>query len=201
MERVLQLRQFLTSYKAPGPAQDSTLDALSLTAANQSHPTAQGPTIAELSQGHDVLVLFLRHSGCTFCREALADLAARRSKLEAAGMTPVVVHMSQPQVAQAMFDSYGLGDVFRISDPGQQLYRAYGLTRGSVKQLLGPKVWWRGFLAALVDRHGFGKLDGDGFQLPGVFVVRDNQIVKAYRHATAADRPDVCEFALGTSHQ
>jgi hypothetical protein len=37
-------------------------------------PTTTGSTLAALSKDCSVLVVFLRHSGCTFCREALADL-------------------------------------------------------------------------------------------------------------------------------
>jgi len=168
---------------------------LSVSEANVQFPTVQGPTIAELSRQGDVLVLFLRHSGCTFCREALEDLAKRRTDLQAQGVTPVVVHMSLPGNNRSLFESYGLGDVHQISDPSCRLYRAYELGRGSFRELLAPSVWWRGFLAAIVRRQGLGKLEGDGFQMPGVFLVRDNAIVKAFRHKTAADRPDVCEFA------
>ena len=38
--------------------------------------TQQGSTLLELSKQAPVLLVFLRHTGCTFCREALADLAA-----------------------------------------------------------------------------------------------------------------------------
>ena len=40
-----------------------------------------------------------------------------------------------------------------------------------------------------------GKLVGDGFQMPGVFLLRNGRIEKAFRHQTAADRPDYCELA------
>ena len=46
------------------------------------------------------------------------------------------------------------------------------------------------FQAAILSRHGVGKLVGDGFQMPGAFLVKRNQIVKAYRHETSASRPD-----------
>ena len=37
-----------------------------------------------------------------------------------------------------------------------------------------------------------GGLDGDGFQMPGAFVIKDRAIVRAFRHETAADRPEYC---------
>ncbi len=54
----------------------------------------QGRTVEELSNDQPVLLIFLRHFGCTFCREALADLRVQRSRIEAAGVRIAVVHMS-----------------------------------------------------------------------------------------------------------
>ncbi len=125
----------------------------------------------------------------------MADLKEQRAAIQAAGTRMVIVHMSDNQSSQDYFDQYGLADIDRISDPHCVMYRAYDLGRGRVSQLLGPRVWWRGFKAAILNRHGVGKLDGDGFQMPGTFLVRGNQIVKSYRHANAASRPDYSEMA------
>lgn len=156
-----------------------------------------GRTLVELSYERPVLVTFLRHAGCTFCREAVADLAAARTAIEGNGLQLALVHMSDEADGAALASSYGLEDVERFSDPDCRLYRAMGLQRGRIGQLLGPRIWWRGFLAAIVARHGFGKLQGDGFQMPGVFVIDQGEVVAAYRHKTAADRPDYA--AIGQS--
>jgi hypothetical protein len=60
--------------------------------------------------------------------------------------------------------------------------------------LFGPKVWWRGFQAGVLNRHGAGRLQGDGFQMPGVFLVFHGQILRSFRHQSAADRPDYTYF-------
>ena len=51
-----------------------------------------GKTLAELSQDKPVLVVFLRHAGCTFHRQALADLRHAREQLANAGVQTAVVH-------------------------------------------------------------------------------------------------------------
>ncbi len=173
----------------------SSTNVMSVQAANQQFKSQLGNTIAELSRQQNVLVVLLRHSGCTFCREALADLSQQRAQIESVGTKIVIVHMSDNESTQEYFVHYGVEDLDRISDPECVLYRAYELGRGRLSQLFGPGVWWRGFKSAILNRHGVGKLDGDGFQMPGTFLVRDNQIQKAYRHATAASRPDYCELA------
>jgi hypothetical protein len=179
----------------------SVREALSLDEAIHSVRSHRGRTIAELSStassplpmvgalhAHGVLVLFIRHAGCTFCREALAELAAARDRLEAQGLALAVVHMSQTEPAAMLLSRYGLSDVDHFSDPDCRLFRAFSLSRGSLWQVLGPDVWRRG-LAALV-KHGIGKPTGDGFQLGGAFLVRDRQIVAAQRLATSAERVD-----------
>ncbi len=157
--------------------------------------TEQGETIASLSERTPLLLVFLRHLGCTFCREALTDLARRRGEIEARGTKIVLVHMSDPDEAIRVFGEYGLSDAEQVSDPSQRLYRSMGLNRGSLRQLFGFKVWWRGFVAGILNRHGVGGLRGDGFQMPGVFLVEKGRVVRTFRHESAADRPDYADLA------
>src|SRR5262249_29471705 len=124
----------------------------------RSLKSQNGKSLMEISQAKPVLVVFLRHSGCTFCREALADLQSKRREIEAGGTRIALVHMTDDASAAAMFDRYGMGDVERFSDPGQSLYRAFGLELSSIRQMFGLKTWWRGFVAAIIHRHGFGKI-------------------------------------------
>jgi len=152
-------------------------------------------TLAWLNDNQSVMILFLRHSGCTFCREALADLAEQRTEIEKQGHKLAIVHMGDEGSSRAMFASYGLDDVHRFSDPDQVLYRAFELDLGSPKQLFSPKVLWRGFLTAIIHRHGFSTINGNGFRMPGLFVIKDNQIITAYRHQDASDRPNYCQIA------
>jgi hypothetical protein len=154
-----------------------------------------GLTIDELSRDQPVLLVFLRHFGCTFCREALADLRVQRSRIEGAGVRIALVHLSPDAEAAAFFARYGLEDVARFSDPGRGLYRRFELRRGGWRQLLGLSVWLRGARAVFADGHGFGPPAGDGFQMPGVFLVLNGKIVTAYRHQTPASRPDYCKLA------
>lgn len=161
----------------------------------QQHRSQLGHTLAELSQEQNVLVLFLRHSGCTFCREALADLSKQRAVIEGQGTKLAVVHLGAEDAAtEKFFAAYGLQDIDRFSDPDKKLYQAFELKRGTTGQLMGLSVLWRGMITAIFRRHGFWFFNGDAFQMPGAFVIRDSQIVKAYRHTTAAERPDYAEL-------
>lgn len=153
-----------------------------------------GVTIEEHSKLSPILLVFLRHFGCTFCREALQDIARKRQALEAAGAQIVLVHMSGERRAEEFLRRYGLIDVPRVSDPCCAVYRAFGLNRGRFSALFGPRVWWRFISAGLLGGHGVGRREGDGFQMPGMFLLFHGEVLRSYRHLTAADRPDYVQF-------
>ena len=152
-----------------------------------------GSTLTELSRRQSVLVVFLRHSGCTFCREALSDIADQRKAIEAEEATIVLVHMGQTEPVD-LLDKYKLNDLHCFRDPNCVLYDAFGLQIGGFGALFGPKVWWRGFWA-WISGHGIGPLEGNGFRMPGVFLIRRGNILRSFKHLTAADRPDYVELA------
>ena len=151
--------------------------------------TTNGMSLAELSQQQPVLLVFLRHSGCTFCREALADLSAARAKIEKSGTKLAIVHMGTAESFSAFTASYGLSDVPAVSDPQRRLYRGLGLRRGKLAQLLGFSVWWRGTKSFFAG-HYPGALEGDGTQMPGVFLLQNGRVVRRFIHDNAAQRPD-----------
>jgi len=159
-------------------------------AALASARTSTGQTVAELSMAAPVLLVFLRHFGCTFCREAMSDLAVQRAAITARGVNIVLVHMVDAATAAEHLDRYGLGGLATVSDPHKELYRAMGLRRGTLWQLFGIKSFVRGFVAGILRGHLVGRLVGDGFQMPGVFLIDRGQVTRTYRHESAADRPD-----------
>lgn len=157
-------------------------------------PSQGGRTLAELSADRPLMLVFLRHFGCTFCREALADLSRARNEIEDLGFNIALVHMSAPREAEEMMERYGLHDVHLYSDGNCEIYRTFGLERGSAMQLFGFTVWWRGVTATLRG-HIVGRLAGDGFRMPGLFFLYQGEVYGSYRHHTAADRPDYATLA------
>jgi hypothetical protein len=64
-----------------------------------------------------------------------------------------------------------------------------------LSQLFGWRVWLRGFQAGIMKGHGVGMLVGDGFQMPGVFLLFHGEVINAYIHQNASDRPDYLKIA------
>jgi len=151
-------------------------------------------SLHQLSQIRPQLVVFLRHAGCTFCREALADLGRQRREIESHGCGIVLVHLGPDDSAEQILSERGLADVPRISDPECRLYQQFGLEMGQFRQLFGAKVWLRGIQAGLINGHGIGAIEGNPLQMPGAFLVENGRFLSGFQHETAADRPDYLDF-------
>lgn len=154
-----------------------------------------GESLWELSQRQPALVVFVRHSGCTFCREALHDVGRQAEQIFAAGAVPVIVHMGSAADGEELLKWSGRSDLVAISDPERRLFRAFELRLGNFWQLSGPFVIWRALFGGTIFKYGFGKMVGTGLQLAGVFLLDHGQIVRGYRHRTSADRPDYASLA------
>jgi peroxiredoxin len=157
--------------------------------------TNTGKTLWEMSHDQPVMLVFLRQFGCTFCREALADIAKKRTEIENMGMRIVFVHMTEAAVAERYFHRYELGGAIHISDPDCTYYAAFGLVKNSVTQLLGLQFLMRGFQATVLEGHLPGPSLGDDFQMPGVFIIQDGEIRESFIHKLAYDRPDYFKLA------
>jgi peroxiredoxin len=175
------------------PPGDPTHQLTFAEAMTQIH-SHRGATLAELSENAPTLVVMLRHAGCTFCRETLTNLAKDRSEIERLGMDIAIVHMNSPLRGTQMTSQFGLEDVHRFSDSHCEIYRAFQVPRGTFRQLFGLQVMIRGFFAALVKQHGFGGLEGDGFQMPGTFILHHGHIIAEFRPHHAGHLPRLAKF-------
>jgi hypothetical protein len=158
----------------------------------QEYRTETGRTLLELLDESPLLLIFLRHFGCSFCRQTLDDVSRIRNTIEAKGIRPVFVHLGTPERAKPYFDYYHLSDVERVSNPEASLYArsVFQLPRKNVfSHLLVPAVW-KAWLQGAVRKHGIGMIKEDGDQMPGIFYLRDRAIVRAFRYKTIADEPD-----------
>jgi peroxiredoxin len=154
-----------------------------------------GSPLRSLDPRSPALVVFLRSFGCTFCREAMADVAAAKAHIQSEGAQIAFVHGASPDEAAPWFSKYALGDVTVISDPGLAHYRAFGLGRTGAQSLVAPRVWTRGAVCAL--SHGFGVQSVEMLrQLPGVFVIQNGAVLREFRHRSPADRPDYLSLVM-----
>ena len=160
--------------------------------------TESGRSLQGLAQARPVLLIFLRHWGCPFCRQTLSEVAAARRQIEDLPCQPVFVHMGTPERARPYFEHYGLRDVERISDPSQALYRAQAFQlplRSLFLHLLDRSVM-ASVLRGLTLRHGMEFLPReDRKQMPGIFLLYRNQVLRCFHYRSIADQPDLLKLA------
>ena len=143
--------------------------------------------LSEFWSRQPIVVVFLRHYGCTFCREQAAWLRRDYAKFRAAGAEIVGVGQGDPKTGKAFQILMDLPYPLLVCGDDLSAYAAYGLGRGTVGQLFGWRSVVRGAIATL-QGHRIGKLSGDGFQMPGTFIIDTAGVVQfAHRHKNASD--------------
>jgi peroxiredoxin len=127
--------------------------------------------------------------------QAVSEISKKRSEIAGTGAQLAFIHMGTEEQAQKFFSKFGLENEHRVSDPEQSLYRQFELSRGTVAQLFGWKVWKRELRERVMLTNGIGKVMGDSFQLPGVFLIHHSQVIKAFRHESVADQVNWVQMA------
>ena len=167
-------------------------DQAEMAAVLQQYTTESGRTLLQLVDESPVLLIFLRHFGCSFCRQTISDVSDLRAQIEARGVRPVFVHLGTPERAKPYFDYYHLSDIERVSNPDATLHaqHVFHLPRKSAfSHFLIPKVW-KAWLTGSIARHGIGAIKEDADQMPGIFYLQARAIVRCFRYKTIADEPD-----------
>jgi peroxiredoxin len=138
-----------------------------------------------------LVVMFMRHFGCAFCREHLNEMGRAFGDFQEAGADVVAVFQYDAKATRSFCDGRDV-PFDCLGDPDRTAYAEVSLRRGNPAQIVNPKVAMRYLGAA---RHGvFGgpPRGGDVAQLPGTFVVdRDGRVVLAHYSNSSADNPAV----------
>ena len=144
-------------------------------------------TLRDQLQPGPNLWVFLRHFGCIFCRETVADL---RALAERSPEFPPVLFFFQGSTTEGRAFLRRYWPTARaVSDPGLDFYAAFGIDRGGLLRMFGPGVW-TARSRARSKGHANGERRGDIFRMPGVFLVEGERILWAHRFRHAGDHPD-----------
>ncbi|MEM9178039.1 MAG: SelL-related redox protein [Myxococcota bacterium] len=142
----------------------------------------------EVSGDRVSLLVFLRHFGCIFCRETIADL---RAASEANPDYPDVLFFFQGSATEgrAFLRRYW-PEARAVADPELAFYERFGIRRATFLEALGPSVVIGARRRAQAKGHESGPREGDIWRMPGIFAVADKKIVWAHHPKHAADHPD-----------
>ncbi len=132
------------------------------------------------------LLVFLRHFGCGFCKETLAEL---RAASETPGYPPVLLFYQGSPTEGRAFLRRQWPAVRAVSDPELHIYEAFGVRRGRVRDFVVPGVW-SARRRALDKGHRNGERSGDIWRMPGVFLAREDAILWRHHFRHVGDHPD-----------
>ena len=102
----------------------------------------------------------------------------------AKGARVIVIGMGATETARRFKEQQRLPFTVLV-DKKRASYSMLGLTRGSVMDVMGPKVWRKGVTAVI--RHGQGIPKEDPYQLGGAAIVKDGKLEVVHRAKEASD--------------
>lgn len=145
--------------------------------------------LGSLIERSPVLFVFVRHFGCVFCKEQVADVIARRTDFAARGVEPVVVGHGTVEEAQAFAAAHAAG--LRVfTDPTREAYCAVGMKRGlGTSMSVGvvkraARAYARGFRQT--------RTQGDALQQGGVILLApDGRMLFEFISDEAGEHPSL----------
>ncbi|WP_298867241.1 peroxiredoxin-like family protein [uncultured Gimesia sp.] len=166
------------------------MDQKHLKQALSTFTSSQGNALNELSEDRRLLVVFLRHGGCPFCRQVLAQLQELSKQIAAQNMQLAIVHMMDDSQADKLLARYQLQDVHHFSDPDRKLYQLFQIKRGNLAETFGPAIWWSGFKTTILSGFFPGIPGKDLHQLGAALILDKGKVVASHFSKNSADLPD-----------
>jgi peroxiredoxin len=152
-------------------------------------PSAEGLGFHRTIEGATAVVFFLRYQGCPICQLKMSEIRRDAPKFKEKGAQTFVVLQSDPAIVRQAME--GMDTPFTIiCDPGQAIFKLYGVEPGNILQYIAPSVIVKAFKAS---RAGFAKgvKEGNEMQRPAVFIIdRNKTIAWAYHGRNIGDLPD-----------
>ena len=160
--------------------------------------TNKGFTIYEMSFVKPIMVVFIRHTGCLFCKETLSDINKNWKKILKNGTEIVIVHHSDSISFQNLIEKYNISKIPYIVDKDRILYKALNLKEVTFKNMINLKTIVGSF-RAILNGNFQTKSTGNEKQLGGVFLIFKGEFVKKFIYNTPSDNVNYSEYSVCNS--
>lgn len=147
-----------------------------------------GVSISDHSFAAPLLLVMLRHVGCSFCRKTLHELSQSMKHITGCGYRVGLVHMDDDSDMEEQLGLYGLQQLPRFYDPERKLYRALNVPRAPLRSVFKTDLWKRGLQAR--KKYGYKWPKTDPLQLPGAFLVDQGIVVAGESTLSPDEHPD-----------
>lgn len=155
--------------------------------------TGERVQLSSLWKEKPLLLAFTRHFGCPQCKEMLGQLTQSKHDLERSGLMIAAVTQGNPADTLEFCKRQAPG-IICLSDPQREVYRAFGLGRGTTWQvMLSPDVI-RGTARAREHGHRpeLPPPGQDVMQMSGTFIIgTDGRIRLPYYYENIADHAPI----------
>lgn len=146
--------------------------------------------LATLWEHRPVVLVFLRHFGCMFCRELAATLRSEEPLIQAEGAELVFIGNGDARMARAFREDYDVSSPL-FTDPSLQVYERAGMKYGMGSLWTTMKNAGR----ALASGHLQGMTKGTALQQGGVLVVdRGGDLLYSFASESAGELPPIAEI-------
>jgi peroxiredoxin len=140
-----------------------------------------------------IVLVFLRHFGCLFCRDHAVQLREHYDDFTKRGYSVIAVGQGTAARSAKFAKDYAL-PYSVLGDRALDSYRLYGLTSGALGGFLQPQAYKAG-IGAMLRGHFPGIPDGSVNQNPGTFLIdRDGRILSQHIGQHAGDFPAATEI-------
>lgn len=137
-----------------------------------------------------IVLTFLRHFGCLFCRARLDQLGRAQAALDSAGLTSVAIGIGEPKHARRYGEQLAPHTHCLVTN-GTEAHRAYGVARGNLLQLSGLRTVGAALRAA-GGGHTQGAATGDMQMLSATLLIDTRGTVRFSHYAGfAGDDPSL----------
>ena len=137
------------------------------------------------------LLVFLRHFGCLFCREMVADLRAHAAT---DGERERILFFYQGTVPEGReFFAKHWSSARAIADQPLKFYRGFDVPKTSLLRALAPAVWRSG-MKTWARGHRPEPVQRNVRQMPGFMWVQDGRIIWRHDFEHVGDHPNLREI-------
>ena len=151
--------------------------------------------LSSLWAEHPLLLAFVRHFGCTQCKVMLEELHQCLPDMQRHHISMAAITQGAVSETQEFCEEYA-PNILCLCDPQHTVYRAYGLGRGTLVQiLLDPQIWRSNAQARKNGYPAHMPPQGqDALLMSGVFIIGPDGLIRLpYYYDNIADHPP---FAL-----
>lgn len=145
--------------------------------------TGEDVRLSSLWAEQPLVLSFLRHAGCIFCREHVGEMKRVNTDLNV-----LFVSLDEPEDVQMLKEEMDSPHLF-ASDPNRVVYERYQVAQGTLGQTLSLGMIGKG-ARAMMKGYRQKRPTADVYQLAGTFVIStEGKITWLYEAKTAADNP------------